>query len=251
MNIEFLPTVKTDTHTLINGDALTEMAKLPTGSVDLVCVDLPYGVTQNKWDIPLPFEEMWTQFHRITKKKGAVVLTAAQPFAAMLIMSNLKYFKYEIIWEKTVASNQLNVRFQPLRVHENILVFAKGSTTYNEQKTVGEPYSIKRNGKYRPGNYGAQKASEKQNTGFRHARSVVKISNPRIKDGHPTQKPIELMSYIINTFSNKGDVVIDCCMGSGSTGVACAHLERFFIGIELSSEYFQSACEGIQNVYNQ
>ena len=226
---------------LINGECLAEMAKLKDHSVHLILVDLPYGTTQNKWDEIIPFDKMWEQFDRIITENGVVVLTATQPFTSKLIMSNMKTFKYDLIWEKTISSGQLNVKRQPLRNHESILVFFKKPPTYNEQKTVGEPYKINRKVNYQDGNYGKQTDSSKVNDGFRHAKSVIRISNPRIKGGHPTQKPLELMELLVKMFTNEGETVLDCCMGSGTTGVAANKLDRNFIGIELDEKYFNSA----------
>ena len=208
--------------------------------------DLPYGTTQNKWDEILPMEKMWEEFHRIIKDDGAIVLTAAQPFASKLVISNLKNFRYDIIWEKTVSSGQLNVNKMPLRSHEHILVFYKKLPTYNEQKTEGKPYSINRD-ITNNSNYGTQKPSSKVNNGFRHARSLIEIANPRIKGGHPTQKPLELMDYLIKTYSNEKDIVLDCCAGSGSTLVSSKRLNRAFIGIEIETKYFETCKERLSN----
>lgn len=181
---------------------------------------------------------MWEQYERIIKDKGVIVLTATQPFTSMLIMSNQKLFKYERIWEKTIGSGQLNIKRQPLRIHESILIFYKIPGTYNEIKTLGEPYKIDRKIKSKGEGYGVQKNSSKENNGFRHAKSIIKISNPRIKNGHPTQKPIELIEYLIKTYSDVEDVVLDSCFGSGVTGVASKKLNRNFVGIELDKKWF-------------
>lgn len=225
---------------------MVEMKKIPNHSVHLIAVDLPYGTTRNKWDEIIPFDKMWTEFNRVLKKDGAVVLNAAQPFTSKLVMSNLDDFKYEIIWEKTIGSGQLNIKRQPLRVHESVLIFYKQFGTYNEQKTAGEPYTINRKVTFKGEGYGKQTDSKKENDGFRHARSVIKISNPRVKGGHTTQKPLELMEYIVKTYSNEGDTVLDCCMGSGTTGVAAINLKRKFIGIELDDYWFKHAKKRIQ-----
>ncbi len=232
---------------LFLGDALENMANLEKNSIDLILVDLPYGVTNNKWDIIIPFDAMWKEFNRIKKKNTAIVLTATQPFSSMLVMSNLKQFKYEVIWEKTICSGQLNVKHQPLRAHESILFFYDKIPTYNEQKTPGTPYSITRDAKYQENNYNSQKPTTKVNDGFRHAKSVVKVPNPRIKGGHPTQKPNSLLEQIIKTYSNENDVVLDCCMGSGSTGYAALKLNRKFIGIEKEQKYFDMATKNIES----
>lgn len=224
-----------------NDNCLIDMRSIPDGYVNLIATDLPYGVSQNKWDSILPLDEMWSLFKRIIKPNGVIALTATQPFASKLIMSNMDWFKYDLIWEKTICSGQLNVKKQPMRAHETILIFYNEVPTYNEQKTKGEPYKIKRKVSFDGPGYGKQKNSEKVNDGFRHAKSVIKISNPRIKGGHPTQKPVELMEYIINTYSNPNDIVLDCCMGSGTTGIAAINTERAFIGIELDKTYFEIA----------
>jgi site-specific DNA-methyltransferase (adenine-specific) len=228
---------------LIHGDCLDEIFLLPKHSVDLILTDLPYGVTQNHWDTILPLDVMWEAFKHILKLDGRVVLTATQPFTSKLIISNLKEFKYDLIWEKSISSGQLNVSKMPMRSHEHILVFYDKFNTYNEQKTSGLPYSIDRKKSYIDGCYNKQKTSQKTNTGYRHARSVIKISNPRVAGGLPTQKPVELMSYLVKTFSNENDVVLDCCMGTGTTGAACIKNNRAFIGIELNKNYFDVAEE--------
>lgn len=226
-------------------DALEGMSLLSPNSIDLICTDLPYGITQNKWDSVIPLPELWNSFNTVLKTNGVVVLTASQPFTSMLVMSNLAKFKYDLVWNKTIASGQLNVAKQPLRTHESILVFYSGTPTYNEQKTEGDPYKIHRKAKYKEGNYGVQKESTKENEGFRHAKSVITVSNPRIKDGHPTQKPLELMKYLIKSYSNEEDMVLDCCMGSGTTGVACVEEKRNFTGIELNKKYCLKAADRI------
>lgn len=226
---------------LVLGDCLEQMKHIPDGSIDLIATDLPYGTTQNKWDIIIPFEPLWFQYKRILKSTGSVILTATQPFTSQLVTSNMALFKYDLVWEKTIASGQLNVRRQPLRTHESILIFGRGRGTYNEQCTEGKPYFIKRKVTFKGEGYGRQADSSKTNTGFRHAKSVITISNPRNKDGHPTQKPIALMEYIIKCYSNPNDVVLDSCMGSGTTGVAAKLLDRNFIGIELDESYFTTA----------
>jgi site-specific DNA-methyltransferase (adenine-specific) len=236
---------------LIQGDCLEKMKSIADGSIDLICTDLPYGTTQNKWDEIIPFDQMWTEFDRVIKDGGMIVLTATQPFSSKLVMSNLKGFKYELIWEKTIGSGQLNIKRQPLRIHESILIFGKKPGTYNEQKTAGKPYSIKRKIKSKGEGYGKQTDSKKENDGFRHARSIIKVSNPRIKNGHPTQKPLGLMEHIVKTYSNEKDMVLDCCMGSGTTAIASINLNRDFIGIELSAEYFECAQKRVKEAQKE
>lgn len=239
-----------DNFLLFLGDAIENMKCLDEDSIDLICVDLPYGISKKKWDAVIPFKPMWEEFNRITKENGAMVFTATQPFTTSLIASNIDNFRYDIIWHKTVCSGQMNVNKMPMRAHEHILVFYRKLPTYNEQITEGNPYEIKRKAEYREDNvYNKQKPNSKVNDGFRHAQSVIKISNPRIKGGHPTQKPLKLMEHIIKTYSNENDVVLDCAMGSGTTGVACANLNRKFVGIELDETYFYSAYERIDKAY--
>lgn len=240
--------IKTENYELIKGEALEQIAKLENSSVDLICVDLPYGTTKNKWDKVIPVYDMWDLFHEKAKDNAAIVLTATEPFASLLRLTNLKHYKYDIVWEKTIASGQLNVAHQPLRIHESILVFYKKIPTYNEQKTIGTPYKIKRSGNYGENGYNSQKASEKNNDGFRHANSIMKVSNPRIKDGHTTQKPVELIERLIKTYSNEGDIVLDCCMGSGTTGVAAVKNNRKFIGIDCLDSFIVKAKERIEKL---
>jgi len=228
---------------LIKGNCIAVMDELPKQSVKLVATDLPYGITNNKWDMIVPFEPLWEKIKHVLRPDGIAVFTAAQPFASRLVMSNLEWFKYDLIWKKTLASGQLNVNKMPLRIHEHILVFYDKFSTYNEQKTKGEPYRVHREGTYRKGIYGKQTSSFKINDGFRHAKSILNISNPRIKKGHPTQKPVGLMDYIIKTYSNPGDVVLDCCMGSGTTGLSCINNNRNFIGIEIEDIYYNDTVD--------
>lgn len=227
------------------------MATMKESSVDLIAVDLPYGTTQNKWDVVIPFEPMWGRVKHVLKPKGTMVCTAAQPFTSQLILSNPEWFRYDLVWEKTINSGQLNVNRQPLRSHESIVVFYGKLGTYNEQKTKGDPYKISRKTEKFTGNYGSQKDHTKVNDGFRHARSVIKISNPRIKNGHKTEKPVELMEYIVKTYSNEGDTVLDFTMGHGSTGIACANLARHFIGIELTEEWYTRTVDRFQEYENK
>jgi site-specific DNA-methyltransferase (adenine-specific) len=234
---------------LYNMDAIEQMKLLKTGSVNLVAADLPYGITKNKWDIPIPIDEMWIQFKRLVSPTGVIVLTAAQPFSSLLVVSNLDMFKYDLIWEKTISSGQLNVKKQPMRNHESLLIFGGPKSTYNEQKTEGKPYTINRKANYKNDNYNKQTDNSKINTGYRHAKSVIRISNPRIRKGHPTQKPLELFNYIINAYSNPSDTVLDCCMGSGTTGVSSIMNGRKFIGIELDTKYYTEAHDRIKATY--
>ena len=230
--------------TLIRGDCLIEMNKIKKKSINCIITDLPYGVSRNKWDNIIDLNKMWFLFKQILCSDGIVILTASGLFVSKLMMSNIKMFKYDLIWEKTINSGQLNVNKMPLRSHENILLFYNKNRTYNEKKTEGTPYKINRKDTNGEG-FGKQTESKKNNDGYRHARSIIKISNPRKKGGHPTQKPVELMEYLINCYSNKGDTILDCCMGCGSTGIAAKKNNRKFIGIELETKYFDIAKKNI------
>ena len=165
---------------LIQGDCLDKMHDITNDYIDLILNDLPYGITQNKWDFVIPIDKMWDQFNRVCKNDAVIVLTATQPFTSKLVLSNIDHFKYEIIWKKTVGSGQLNIKKQPLKVHESILIFYNKFRTYNEQKTIGTPYSIKRKVTFDEQGYGKQRDSEKNNDGFRHAKSIIEISNPNV-----------------------------------------------------------------------
>ena len=230
---------------LMLGDCLERMKEIPDGSVDMVLCDLPYGTTQNKWDSIIPLDLLWAEYERIIKTRGAIVLTAQTPFDKVLGVSNLKMLKYEWIWEKPKATGHLNAKKMPMKAHENILVFYKKLPTYNPQKTAGEPYKPSGGGS-KLDNYGDFAAiREGSLDGTRYPRSVVKF-NHETKPSHPTQKPVDLMEYLIRTYTNEGDVVLDNCMGSGTTGVACRNLNRKFIGIEMDEGYFEIAKDRIK-----
>ena len=228
-------------NTIQQGDCLELMEQLPDGCVDMILCDLPYGTTQNPWDSVLPFEELWRSYKRIAKPNAAIVLTASQPFTTHLIMSNLEMFKYELIWEKTKSTGFLDSSYRPLRSHENILVFYREKPTFNPQKTKGEGY-VRGKTKRPKSSWGDQKESWGENvSGDRHPRSVIKIANPNNDSLHPTEKPIALFSYLIQAYTNLGDVVLDNCMGSGTTARAAKNLGRNFIGMEISPEYCEVA----------
>jgi len=235
---------------LYNNDCMQKLKDIEPNSIRAIISDLPYGMSKNNWDTPLDLDKLWPLFKNILKKDGIVILTASGKFLAKLMMSNIDMFKYDIIWEKTVNSGQLNVKYMPLRSHESILVFYNKNNTYNEQKTKGEPYKIVRNDTTGDG-YGNQKGSMKSNDGYRHARSVIKIPNPRKKGGHPTEKPVALFDYLIKTYTNEGDTVLDCCMGCGSTGLAAIDLKRKFIGIEICPKYYNIAIKRFSEIKNE
>ena len=225
---------------LMLGDCLDRMKEIPDGSVDMVMCDLPYGTTRNNWDSLIPLDLLWDEYERIIKTRGVIVLTAQTPFDKVLGASNLKMLKYEWIWEKPKATGHLNAKKMPMKAHENILVFYKKLPTYNPQKTAGEPYKPSGGGS-KLDNYGDFAAiREGSLDGTRYPRSVVKF-NHETKPLHPTQKPVALMEYLIKTYTNEGEEVLDNCMGSGTTGVACRNLNRKFVGIEMDEGYFEIA----------
>jgi site-specific DNA-methyltransferase (adenine-specific) len=234
--------MKTDNFILLNDDCLSALLDFPDDYVDCIITDLPYGTTNNKWDTVIDLDQLWGQYKRVIKPGGNIILFGSQPFTSQLIVSNPDMFKYELIWEKTIGSGQLNIKTIPLKVHENILVFTDKIQTYNEQLTAGTPYSINRKG-HNQSTYNQQGDSSKHNEGYRHARSVIKFSNPRIRDGHPTEKPVELLQYLVKTYSNPKDKVLDSCMGCGSTGMAAVLEGRRFIGIEKDKTYYNKALQ--------
>ena len=230
---------------LMQGDCLEKMKDIPDGSIDVVICDPPYGTTACKWDTCIPFELMWEQLKRITKKNGAIVLFGSQPFTSALVMSNPKMFKYEWVWEKAQGTGHLLAKKQPLKTHENILVFYEKPPTYNPQFGIGK--AIKRTADKKgtisahgmecknPGNNSTTQRYPRTNIYFSQAKSPYAIPL------HPTQKPVALMEYLIKTYTNEGETVLDFTMGSGTTGVASKNLNRNFIGIELDAEYFKIA----------
>jgi site-specific DNA-methyltransferase (adenine-specific) len=221
--------------TLLQGDCLEIMPTLPASSVDLVLCDLPYGSTQNKWDIVIPFEPLWEQYKRICK--GAVVLTASQPFTSRLVMSNPSGFRYAWVWEKTTATGHLNAKRMPMKIHEDVVVFSKDTPPYSPQdlKPFGKMVHRGHNGD----NFGVS-GKENFQEFTNYPRSIIKFAIDKEKL-HSTQKPVALMEYLIRTYTNPGDTVLDNCMGSGTTGVACVNTGRNFIGIEKDPNYFAIA----------
>ena len=232
------------TTTLYLGDCLEQMDKISDGSIDLVLADVPYGITQNNWDTVIPLVPMWEQIDRVAKMEAAIVMTAAQPFTSVLILSNLANFKYSWVWDKSQVTNFLNSKKQPLRRTEDIPVFYRKQPVYNPQMKAGTSYTIRR--KHATKNYGKQRDNSTKNTGYRYPDGIIDIAQKRNKNGHPTQKPVVLMEYMIKTYTNKGATVLDFTMGSGTVGVACKNLDRDFIGIELDPEYFSIAKERIE-----
>lgn len=227
------------------GDCLELMKNIPDGSVDLVLCDMPYGTTRNKWDKCLPLEKLWREYKRVVKKNGAIILFAQTPFDKVLGASNIDMLRYEWIWEKPQGTGHLNAKKMPMKSHENILVFYRQLPTYNPQWEWGTPYTIT-SGSHST-NYGEQKDNvTSASDGRRYPKDVLRFGGAKTdKCLHPTQKPVALLEYLIKTYTNSGDTVLDNCMGSGSTGVACANTNRRFIGIELDDDYFNIAKQRI------
>lgn len=227
------------------------MNNIPDRFVDMILCDLPYGTTQCKWDSVVPFEPLWKQYKRITKYNGAILLFSSQPFTSALIMSNLQMYKYEWIWHKTHPKGHLNAKKMPMRVHENIEVFYRKLPTYNPQMTHGHTRKVAHTSYVRESNGDSCYGREVRNTFYdstdRYPRDVQIFSNADQSNKlHPTQKPVVLCEYLIKTYTNEGDTVLDNCMGSGTTGVACRNLNRKFIGIELDEGYFNIAKNRIE-----
>jgi site-specific DNA-methyltransferase (adenine-specific) len=226
------------------------MNEIPDNSIDCVITDLPYGTTKCKWDSIIPLEPMWEQLKRIIKPNGAIVLTSQTPFDKVLGASNLSMLKYEWIYEKTAATGHLNAKKMPMKAHENILVFYKKLPTYNPQKTSGHTPVNSYTKQHDADGYCYGKTISVSGGGNtdRYPRSVQTFSSDKQKSSlHPTQKPVALMEYLIKTYTNEGDTVLDFTMGSGTTGVAAKNLNRNFIGIEKNKEYFRIAKQRIED----
>jgi len=226
------------------GDCLEVMETLATASVDLILCDLPYGTTQNKWDSVIPFEPLWAHYARVCG--GAVVLTASQPFTSAVVLSNPRDFRYAWVWEKSNATGHLNAKRMPMKLHEDVLVFSRDAARYNPQGLL--PYGKVTKRGNNGGNFGAS-GTENLQEFTNYPRSILRFANDP-KPVHPTQKPVALMEYLIRTYTNEGDTVLDNCMGSGTTGVACVTTNRRFIGIERDVDYFSIASARIAEAKN-
>ena len=236
-------------YNLYQGDCLEVMKIIPSKSIDMILCDLPYEVTRNKWDIIIPFKPLWEQYNRVIKDNGAIVLFGQGMFTAKLILSQEKIWRYNLIWEKDRPSGFLNAKRMPLRSHEDILVFYKKTPTYNPQFWDGNPLhgmgTKYKEGKLANNNYGEFKSyknpsAEREGDTKKYPRSVIKFKRPH-PPIFPTQKQVDLCEWLIKTYTNEGELVLDNCMGSGSTGVACLNTNRRFIGIELDKKYFDIA----------
>lgn len=230
---------------LLHGDCLDLMDAIPDGSIDMVCCDMPYGTTNCRWDTTLDLQRLWAQYRRVTKENAAIVLFAQLPFDKVLGCSNLPWLRYELIWEKTHPTGHLNAKKMPMKAHENILVFYNKSPTYNPQKTSGHvrKTAVKRSDVTPV--YGAQQFDElSYDSTERYPRSVLRFPSDKQRIAlHPTQKPLALVEWLISTYTNPGDTVLDNCMGSGTTGRACKNLGREFVGMELDEAYYRIATD--------
>lgn len=238
---------------IYNMDCLEGMKQIPDGSVDAIICDLPYGTTANKWDSIIPLDQLWAQYKRIVKPSAPIVLFAQCPFDKVLGCSNLAWLKYEWIWEKEKGAGWLNSRFAPMKKHETILVFSKNKATYNPQMRQGKPYSKGQSDTSQ--NYRCNGLIVTSSDGERFPESVLRFprdtQNGAEEAIHPTQKPVDLLRYLVKTYTNEGDTILDNCMGSGTTAVACIKEKRHFIGFELNKEYYDKACQRIDAVQRQ
>lgn len=230
------------------GDCLELMPLIADESIDMILCDLPYGTTACKWDTIIPFDKLWEQYERIIKPNGAIVLTASQPFTSALVMSNTSLFKYEWIWEKPKATGHALSKVQPMKAHENILVFGKGKINYYPQFENGEPYKGRNKPKYKESDeFSTGYGNRNNNDGFRFPRSVQFFRNTQYVNEqiHPTQKPTTLWEYLIKTYTNEGDLILDNCAGSGTTAIACLNTNRKYIVMEQEKEYYNKGLKRI------
>lgn len=235
--------------TLWYGDCLEEMSKIADKSVDCIICDLPYGTTACKWDVIIPFDKLWKQYNRIIKDNRPIILFGSEPFSSALRMSNIKNYKYDWVWNKKLAGNAILAKRQPLKIHENVIVF--NSKIYYPQMTKGK-MRRKMTGGMNTNNvdtiHNSSSYQEEYKNDLYYPQSIQEFTVANLRKGrlHPTQKPVELLEYLIKTYSKDGDTILDNCMGSGSTGVACKRLNRSFIGIELDEKYFKIAKKRIE-----
>jgi site-specific DNA-methyltransferase (adenine-specific) len=228
---------------LFHGDCLIEMKKISQNSIDMILCDLPYGMTKNAWDTVIPFDKLWEEYDRIIKENGAIVLFGSQPFTSLMIVSNLKHFRYCLVWEKNKFSDFLNAKKKPMKTNEDIAVFYKKQPTYNPQYWYSTPY-VRWNTQQavdKQTNYGSHKENVAESKDGKRLPTTVLKFNRVERPKHPTQKPVDLLEWLIKTYSNEGDKVLDNCMGVGSTGIACKNTKRKFIGIEIEKKYFEIA----------
>ena len=237
---------------LLHGDCLELMKDIPDKSIDMILCDLPYGQTSNHWDSVIPLDKLWEQYERVIKPNGAIVLTAKGRFLYELVNSKFDLYRYEWIWDKNKGANFAHAKKMPLNVHEYCVVFYKKLPTYNPQMTDGKPYTQKRLQESVKGIADNMGRHTTKSDGKRYPKSIIRVSGMAQRHiVHPTQKPVALFEYLIKTYTNEGETVLDNCMGSGTTGVACKSLNRNFIGIELDDEYFEIAKQRISEEQNK
>ena len=236
---------------LYHGDCLEKMKLIKDESIDMILCDLPYGMTKNKWDTVIPFESLWLHYNRIIKKNGAIILFGNQPFTSKLVCSNLKMFRYSLVWVKNKFSDFLNAKRKPMKTNEDLCVFYKKLPTYNIQYWYSTPYERWNTQKAvdKQTNYGSHKKNRVKSNGKRLPTTVLKFNRVE-RPKHPTQKPTDLLEWLIKAYTNENETVLDNCMGVGSTGVACVNTNRNFIGIELEKKYYDIAHEQLQNNIN-
>ena len=231
---------------LYNDDCLRVLPTLADHSIDLILVDPPYGTTKCKWDVVIPFDQLWQQYQRLIKDKGVIIIFASEPFASKLRLSNLEWYKYDLYWKKEKPTNFMNLKKRPGKLTENICVFYKNQPTYNPQMVKHEGKLVKNSPK---GKFNSEVSSKWDrhitpyvDTGYRYPCDVLEFRREKLGSTlHPTQKPLALLEYLVKTYSNEGDLILDNCMGSGTTGVAAKRLQRDFVGIELDENYFNIA----------
>jgi len=237
---------------IIHGDCLKVMRNIKSESIDMVLCDLPYGMTSNKWDSVIPLDKLWEQYKRVIKENGVIALTASQPFTSRLVMSNLDMFRHEWIWYKDRGSNFANTVREPMKEHESVLIFSNGNWVYNKQMEPRKGTGLERakhsfHWKPRSKNYRVMEDSKADNISELRVPSSVQFF--KVERGlHPTQKPVTLFEYLIKTYTNKGELVLDNCIGSGTTAVACINTNRDFIGIELDEDYHKIATDRIKSM---
>ena len=229
---------------LILGDCLEKFSEIPDNSIDCIICDLPYGTTSCKWDVLIPFDKLWFEYNRIAKETAPILLFGIEPFSSYIRMSNIKDFRYDLYWHKTLCSNFMMGKRQPFFKVETISVFYKKSPTYNPIMRQGKPYEVKESHIAQKGmqqKYCFDKKSDIKNEGTRYPDNLLDFNSLGSGKLHPTQKPLDLLEYLIKTYTNENDIVLDNCMGSGTTGEACIYLGRNFIGIEKDEKYYEIA----------
>jgi site-specific DNA-methyltransferase (adenine-specific) len=236
---------------LMLGDCLEKMKEIPDSSVDMILADPPYGTTACKWDSVIDLEKMWEQLKRIIKPNGAIVMTASQPFTTILINSNIKAFKYNWVWDKKKSANFQLAKYQPMKVHEDVCVFSFDTHNYYPVMTERDTVKVRTTFSKGDSTHLQKDDGKIRSYTHKHPKSILEVSNADQRGRlHPTQKPVALMKYLIKTYTNESETVLDFTMGSGTTGVACANLSRNFIGIEMDENYFNIAKKRIEDAQN-